>query len=109
LALGSVGYAVAVPKPVQGEAIHERMGVACGSVGAVLSQLEDQGDVCHRGEYWGIGNFEDIDVTLRSRATTCAATDHLGSEDPDEWGPMRMNAKSRRWPAAVRCDGAQRR
>lgn len=67
--------------------IHERTGVARGSVGAVLSQLENQGYVRHRGEYWAIGDLEDVDVTLGSLATARAATDRLGGEDPDEWGP----------------------
>jgi len=67
--------------------IHERTDVARGSVGAVLSRLEDQGYVRHRGEYWAIGDVEDIDVTLSSMATARAATDRLGPEDPDEWGP----------------------
>jgi len=67
--------------------IHERTGVARGSVGAVLSQLEDQGYVRHRGEYWAIADVEDIDVTLNSMAATRAANDSLGPEDSEEWGP----------------------
>jgi len=67
--------------------IHEATGIKRGSVGVVLSRLEDQDLVRHRGEYWAIGDVGDIDVTLSSMATARAATDRLGPEDPEEWGP----------------------
>ncbi len=67
--------------------IHEATGVARGSVGVVLSRLEDQGLLRHRGEYWAVSDDEDIGETLNSMATARAATDRLGPEDPDEWGP----------------------
>ena len=67
--------------------IHERTDVPRGSVGVVLSRLEDRGLVRHRGEYWAIADVEDVDTTLNAMATARAATDRLGPEDPDEWGP----------------------
>lgn len=67
--------------------IHEATDVTRGSVGVVLSRLEDRELVRHRGEYWAIGEAEDIDTTLSSLATARAATDRLGEEDPDQWGP----------------------
>lgn len=67
--------------------IHEATGVARGSVGVVLSRLEDRGFVRHRGEYWAIGDVEDVETTLSAMATARAATEQLGPEDPDEWGP----------------------
>lgn len=67
--------------------IHEATSIARGSVGVVLSRLEDRGLVRHRGEYWAIGDVEDIEKTLSAMATARAATDQLGPEDPDEWGP----------------------
>lgn len=67
--------------------IHEGTGVARGSVGVVLSRLEERGLVRHRGEYWAIADSEDIEKTLSAMATARAATDRLGPEDPDEWGP----------------------
>lgn len=67
--------------------IHEATDVPRGSVGVVLSRLEDRELVRHRGEYWAIGEAEDIDTTLSSLATARAATDRLGEEDPEEWGP----------------------
>lgn len=65
--------------------IHEATEVARGSVGVVLSRLEDRELVRHRGEYWAIG--PDVDVTLSSMATARDASDRLGPEAPDAWGP----------------------
>lgn len=67
--------------------IHDATGVARGSVGVVLSRMEDRGLVRHRGEYWAIADVENIEKTLNAMTTARAATDQLGSEDPDEWGP----------------------
>lgn len=67
--------------------IHEATDVARGSIGVVLSRLEERRLVRHRGEYWAIADNEDIETTLTALATARAATDQLGPEDPDEWGP----------------------
>lgn len=67
--------------------IYEATDVARGSVGVVLSRLEDRALVRHRGEYWAIADNEDVEKTLSAMATARAATDRLGPEDPDEWGP----------------------
>lgn len=67
--------------------VHDATGVARGSVGVVLSRLEDRGLVRHRGEYWAVGEVEDIEKTLTAMATARTATDRLGPEDPDDWGP----------------------
>lgn len=67
--------------------IHEVTDVARGSVGVVLSRLEERGLVRHRGEYWAIADDEDVEKTLSAMATARAATDQLGPEDPEEWGP----------------------
>ncbi len=67
--------------------IHEATGVARGSVGVVLSRLEERGLVRHRGEYWAIGDDADVEKTLGAMATARTVTDRLGPEDPDEWGP----------------------
>jgi len=66
--------------------IHQETDVARGSVGVVLSRLEDRGLVRHRGEYWAIAKAQDVEKTLSAMATARAATDRLGPEDPDEWG-----------------------
>ena len=67
--------------------IHEATDVARGSVGVVLSRLEDRGYVRHRGEYWAVADVEDVDKTISAMATARAATDRFGPEDPEEWGP----------------------
>ncbi|WP_090621235.1 MarR family transcriptional regulator [Natrinema salaciae] len=67
--------------------IHEATDVARGSVGVVLSRLENRGLVRHRGEYWAVADDEDLETTLTALATARAATDRLGPEDPAEWGP----------------------
>lgn len=67
--------------------IHEATGLPRGSVGVVLSRLEDRGLVRHRGEYWAIANDEAVEKTLSSMRAAQAASDRFGPEDPDEWGP----------------------
>lgn len=67
--------------------INEGTDVARGSVGVVLSRLEERGLVRHRGEYWAIADDEDVETTLTALATARTATDRFGPEDPDEWGP----------------------
>ena len=67
--------------------IHEATEIARGSVGVVLSRLEDRGLVRHRGEYWAIEPDADVDTTLSSLATARNATERFGREDPEAWGP----------------------
>lgn len=67
--------------------IHEATEIARGSVGVVLSRLEDRELVRHRGEYWAIGPDADVDVTLSSLSTARDASDRLGPESPEDWGP----------------------
>lgn len=67
--------------------IHQRTDIPRGSVGTVLSRLEERGLVRHRGEYWAIAEATEVDKTLTAMATARAATDRLGSEVPADWGP----------------------
>lgn len=67
--------------------IHEATDVARGSVGVVLSRLEEREFVRHRGEYWAISDPEDIEKALSTMATARTATERLGEENPTEWGP----------------------
>lgn len=67
--------------------IHEATDVKRGSVGVVLSRLEDRGLVRHRGDYWAVADVDDIEKTLTAMSTARTTTDRLGPEDPDEWGP----------------------
>jgi len=67
--------------------IHEATAVPRGSVGVVLSRLEERGLVRHRGDYWAIAEDADVETTLTAMSTARAATDRLGPEDPEDWGP----------------------
>lgn len=67
--------------------IHEATDIPRGSVGTVLSRLEERGHVRHRGEYWAIDDEAEVEKTLTATSTARAATDRFGPEDPDEWGP----------------------
>jgi hypothetical protein len=67
--------------------IYQETQLPRGSVGVVLSRLEDQHLVRHRGEYWAIGEDVDVDRTLTAMTPARAVTDRFGPEDPDEWGP----------------------
>lgn len=57
--------------------IHEATGVPRGSVGVVLSRLEDRGLVRHRGRYWAIAK----DDRLASYAAQLAASSRSMTDD----------------------------
>ncbi|CCQ33243.1 MarR family transcriptional regulator [Halorhabdus tiamatea] len=65
--------------------IHEATEVKRGSVGVVLSRLEERGLLRHRGDYWAIAADADVEKTLSSMSTARAASERLGVEDTDEW------------------------
>lgn len=67
--------------------IREAVDVPRGSIGVVLSRLEDRGLVEHRGEYWAVADEDDAATTLQAAATGRAASARFGGEDPDDWGP----------------------
>jgi len=66
--------------------IHQATDIARGSVGVVLSRLEDRAFVRHRGEYWAIEPDVDAETTVSGMATARVASERLGAEDPDDWG-----------------------
>lgn len=66
--------------------IREATDVPRGSIGVVLSRLESNGLVDHRGEYWAIADTDDAAVTQTASVTARAATERFGDEDPGEWG-----------------------
>lgn len=66
--------------------IHQETRLPRGSVGFVLSRLEQRGLVRHRGEYWAVAEDAEADKTLTAISTARAATERLGPEDPKEWG-----------------------
>lgn len=51
----------------------EATGIDAGSVGAVLSRLEDRGLVRHRGRYWAIGADDRLAV-LGAQETASSAS-----------------------------------
>lgn len=67
--------------------VREATDIPRGSIGVVLSRLEDRGLVRHRGDYWAIADDADVDVALASARTAQAAGERFGGENPDEWGP----------------------
>lgn len=67
--------------------IHRETPIPRGSVGVVLSRLEERELIRHRGEYWALAEGAEADKTLTSMSTARAVTDRFGPEDPEEWGP----------------------
>jgi predicted transcriptional regulator of viral defense system len=57
--------------------IHEATDIPRGSVGVVLSRLEDRGLVRHRGRYWAVA----ADDRLASYATQQAASSASTTDD----------------------------
>lgn len=66
--------------------IREATDVPRGSIGVVLSRLEERGLVRHRGEFWAAGDPESVDRELSAARTARAAGERFGPENPDEWG-----------------------
>lgn len=66
--------------------IREATGIARGSIGVVLSRLEERELVDHRGEYWAVADEGDAAKTLTGAGIARAVTDRFGPEDPEEWG-----------------------
>jgi len=54
--------------------IHEATGISRGSVGAVLSRLEDRGLVRHRGHYWAVADDERLASYAGQQAASSAST-----------------------------------
>ena len=62
--------------------LHEATGIARGSVGAVLSRLEDRGLVRHRGRYWAIADDDRLaSYAAQTRASSASTTDDYYGED----------------------------
>lgn len=55
--------------------IHEATGIKRGSVGAVLSRLEDRGLVRHRGRYWAIAEDDRLASYAAQTQASSASTD----------------------------------
>jgi DNA-binding IclR family transcriptional regulator len=62
--------------------IADRTDIARGSVGAVLSRLDDRGLVRHRGRYWAIAEDDRLASYAAQRTASSALTtdDYYGEE-----------------------------
>jgi DNA-binding IclR family transcriptional regulator len=62
--------------------IHEATDINRGSVGAVLSRLEDRGLVRHRGRYWAVGEDDRLASYAAQTQASSASTndDYYGEE-----------------------------
>jgi len=63
--------------------IHDATDVPRGSVGAVLSRLEDRGLVRHRGRYWAIAEDERLASSAAQQAASSSSTtdDYYGTNE----------------------------
>ena len=63
--------------------IHEATDIPRGSVGVVLSRLEERGLVRHRGRYWAISEDERLASYAAQQAAGSASTldDYYGEPD----------------------------
>lgn len=62
--------------------IHEATDVKRGSVGAVLSRLEERGLVRHRGRYWAIGEDDRLaSYAAQTGASSASTSDDYYGED----------------------------
>lgn len=63
--------------------IHEATEIARGSVGVVLSRLEDRGLVRHRGRYWAVAADERLASFAAQQAASSSSTtdDYYGDVD----------------------------
>mgnify|MGYP000182784560 FL=1 len=63
--------------------IHQATDIPRGSVGVVLSRLEDRGLVRHRGRYWAIAEDERLASSAAQQAASSSSTtdDYYGDTD----------------------------
>lgn len=62
--------------------IHEETGISRGSVGAVLSRLDDRGLVRHKGRYWAIGDDDRLaSYAAQTNASSSSTTDDYYGEE----------------------------
>lgn len=63
--------------------IHEATDIKRGSVGAVLSRLEDRGLVRHKGRYWAVAEDDRLaSYAAQTNASSASTTDdYYGAEE----------------------------
>ena len=64
--------------------IHEATEIPRGSVGVVLSRLEDRGLVRHQGRYWAIAEDDRLASAAAQQAASSASTGDNYYGDTDE-------------------------
>ena len=65
--------------------IRDATGVKAGSISVVLSRLEDRGLVRHKGNYWALGEADDVADYTSMGESTRASNDRIGEENMEEW------------------------
>ena len=65
--------------------IREATGVKAGSISVVLSRLEDRGLVRHKGNYWALGEADDVAAYTSMVESTRASNERFGEENMEEW------------------------
>ena len=65
--------------------IRDATGVKAGSISVVLSRLEDRELVRHKGNYWALGEDDEVAAYTSMLESTCAANERFGEEDMAEW------------------------
>lgn len=65
--------------------IRDATEVNAGSISVVLSRLEDRGLVRHKGNYWALGEADDVAAYTNMVESTRAANDRFGEEYMDDW------------------------
>ncbi|MFB6140712.1 MAG: helix-turn-helix transcriptional regulator [Halosimplex sp.] len=65
--------------------IREATDVKAGSISVVLSRLEERGLVRHKGNYWALGEDDEVAAYTSMLESTRAANERFGEEDIDEW------------------------
>jgi hypothetical protein len=65
--------------------IRDATDVKAGSISVVLSRLEDRGLVRHKGNYWALGDSDEVAAYTSMLESTRAANERFGEEDMDEW------------------------
>ena len=65
--------------------IRDATGVKAGSISVVLSRLEDRGFVRHKGNYWALGEADEVAAYASMVESTRTANDRFGEEEIEEW------------------------
>jgi len=74
--------------------IQEATDIPRGSVGVVLSQLEERGLVRHRGRYWAISEDERLVSYAAQQAASSASTSDEYYGEPGEWPVRRTTGET---------------